>query len=81
MTSSIRDNYSRVLALQSNQNSIDPSVSATLKCNRANQSVSFASSDRGLTTTWLYSAETHTVFLDFRHFQAGSVDFQLVMVK
>ncbi len=60
---------------------VDPSVSAALKCKRANQSVSFASSDRGLTTTQLCSIETHAIVLDFRHFQAGSVDFELIVVK
>ncbi len=56
-------------------------MSAALKCKRANQSVSFASSHRGLTTTRLCSIGTLAIFSDFRHFQAGSVYFELIMVK
>ncbi len=52
-----------------------------LKCKRANHSVSSASSDRGLTATRLCSIETHAIFSDFHHFQAGSVDFELILVK
>ncbi len=48
---------------------------------RANQSVAFASSDQDLTTIQLCSIETHAIFSDFRHFQAGSVDFELIVVK
>ncbi len=60
---------------------IDPSVSAALKCKPDNQSVSFASSDQGLTTTQLCSIEICAIFPDFRNFQAGSVDFELIVVK
>ncbi len=60
---------------------IDPSVSAALKCKWANQSVAFASSDRGLTTVRLCSVETQAIFSDFRLFQAGSVDFELIVFK
>ncbi len=60
---------------------IDLSVSTALKCKQANQNVSFASSDRGLTATRLCSVKTHADFSDFQHFQTGSVDFELIMVK
>ncbi len=59
----------------------DPSKSSTLQCKWANQSVAFASSDWGLTTTWLCSIKTHAIFSDFRYFQAGSVDFELIVDK
>ncbi len=59
----------------------DSLLSTTLKCKRANQSIAFASSDRCLTTTQLCSTETYAVFSDFGHFQVGSVDFELVVVK
>ncbi len=52
-----------------------------MKRKRANQSVASASSDRGLTLMQLCSIETHAIFSDFPHFQAGSDDFELVMVK
>ncbi len=60
---------------------IDPLLNATLKCKQTNQSVALASSDQGLTTTRLCSTEIPAIFSDFRHFQAGSVDFKLIMVK
>ncbi len=60
---------------------IDPSLSATLVHKWADQNVASASFDWGLTNTWLCSIETNAIFSDFRHFQAGSVDFELVMVK
>ncbi len=45
------------------------------------ESVTSASSDRNLTTVWLCFIETHTVLSDFNHYQAGSVDFEFVVVK
>ncbi len=59
----------------------DSSLRTVLKCKQANQSESSAGSDQGLTTTRLCSTETHAVFSDFLHFQAGSVDFELIVVK
>ncbi len=59
----------------------DPSLSAALKRKQANQSAAFASSYQSLTTTRLCSTKTHAIFSDFPHFQAGSVDFELITVK
>ncbi len=56
-------------------------LSATLERKQAIQSKAFATSDRSLTTTRLCSIETHAVFSGLCHFQAGSVDFKLVVVK
>ncbi len=47
----------------------DPSIIAALKCKRANQSVAFASSDRGLTTTGcapLKLMQSFQIFVIFR---------------
>lgn len=60
---------------------IDPLLSSALERKRANYSVVFASSDQGLTTVWQCSIETHANFSDFLHFQAGTSDFKLVVVK
>ncbi len=48
---------------------------------QANHSIASASSDQGLTTIRLCSIETHAIFSDFCHFEAGSADFKLVVVK
>ncbi len=61
--------------------SIDRSLSSALECKQANQSEASASSDWSLTATRLCSIETHAIFSDFHHFQAGSVDFELAVVK
>ncbi len=53
----------------------DPSLSADLS-----QRVAFACSDRALMIR-LCSSETHAISSHFNHFQAGSVDFELVVVK
>ncbi len=60
---------------------IDPSLSAALESKQASQSVASATSDQGLTFARLCSVETHAIFSEFRHFQARSVDFELVVVK
>ncbi len=59
---------------------IDLSLNFALKRKQAYQSVASVSSD-SLTTTRLSSIETSAVFSDFRHFQVGSVDFRLIVVK
>ncbi len=50
-----------------------------LEYKQANQTVASASSDKGLTSTQLCSCETHAIFSDFGIFQAGSIDFKLVV--
>ncbi len=48
---------------------------------QASQNVAFSSCDWGLTAIRLCSTETQAILSDFRHFQAGSVDFELIVVK
>ncbi len=61
---------------------IEPKIcSTTLERERANHSIASATSDRCLTAVWLCSCLTHAIFPDFRYFHAGSVDFELVVVK
>ncbi len=60
---------------------IDPSLSSAFVCTQANQSVVSANSDQALATLSLCSIESDAIFSDFLHFQVGSVDFELVVVK